>query len=128
MPWRTEVKSRLHISLVKRVAERMKMEILSEGCGKITIKGKKESQICAELQTMGLVPDEDYEMRTRQMSLEAAREYYKKENERLLEEENKRKRVGSSGNMTVRERDRKFFGVFEYQGLYGEQNELAVQI
>ena len=49
MPWRTEVKSILYLPVIKSIVKKLKIEILSQSTGKLILKGKKESQICAEL-------------------------------------------------------------------------------
>ena len=120
MPWRTEVKSRLYLPVIKSIVKKLKIEILSQSTGKLILKGKKESQICAELQDMGLTPDSDYEFRTWQMSLISAQEYYKKESEKQDNQTLSRKGVQPGSE--------RFYQLLEYQGLYGERKEIAVEL
>lgn len=120
MPWRTEVKSRLYLPVIKSIVKKLKIEILSQSTGKLILKGKKESQICAELQDMGLTPDSDYEFRTWQMSLSSAQEYYKRESEKQNKQTLSRKGVQPGSE--------RFYQLLEYQGLYGERKEIAVEL
>ena len=126
MPWRTEVKSRLYIPIIKSIAKKLKIEIISQSTGKLILKGKKDCQICAELQDMGLTPDEDYEFRTWQMSISSAQEYYKRENENILKAEEKK--AHSLTAKGIQNGSEKFHQIFEYQGCYGETKELAVEL
>ena len=126
MPWRTEVKSKLYLPIVKSIAKKLKIEIISQSTGKLILKGKKDSQICAELQDMGLTLDKDYEFRTWQMSVSSAQEYYKQVNERKLQSELKKSHPLTAKG--IQSGSEKFYQIFEYKGRYGESKELAVEL
>ncbi|MBR0116511.1 MAG: hypothetical protein IJM04_04435 [Prevotella sp.] len=117
MPWRTEIRSRLWMDTIRRRIEMLGLKIESAGAGKITLRGKQCGILIQELTAIGLVEDEHFEIRTWQMTLEAAREFYRRENERILEEQAKaaeellRNNKKWSNNVTIRERNVRFCNV-----------------
>lgn len=87
MPWRTEVKSRLYIGTIRRRIEKLGLKIDNENPKRIVLRGKQCGVLLKDLTDCGLTEDEDFEIRTWQMTLETAREFYRKENEKFLEEQ-----------------------------------------
>ena len=87
MPWRTEIRSRIWMDTIKRRIEKLGLKIESAGAGKITLRGKQCGILIQDLTSIGLTEDEDFKIRTWQMTLESAREFYKRENEKFLEEQ-----------------------------------------
>ncbi len=87
MPWRTTVRSRIWMDTIKKRIQKLGMKIESEAPGKIILRGKQCGALLQDLTEIGLTEDEDFEITTRQMTLEGAREFYRKENERILKEE-----------------------------------------
>lgn len=86
MPWRTTVRSRIWMDTIKKRIQKLGLKIENEAPGKITLRGKQCGVLLQDLMEIGLTEDEDFEITTRQMTLEGAREFYRKENERMLKE------------------------------------------